>query len=110
MNGENEPEAVVTRLWQEHLQAPFPAGLAGAERAAIDLVLLDADISGCVSTWRNNNGHLDVERRRILHTCITDMEQVLPLLSATDNPPYWQRLHLLARLVSEAHARPPKCN
>ncbi|MER5895795.1 hypothetical protein [Streptomyces sp. NPDC001876] len=106
MNRTHGPDAVVTHWWQEYVHAPFPAGLAGAERAGIDLVLLDADIAGCVSTWRSNDGSLDAERRKILHNRITDLEQVLPLLSATDNPPYWQLLHRLAQLVSEAGPRP----
>ncbi|WP_205008525.1 hypothetical protein [Streptomyces sp. Cmuel-A718b] len=49
-SGKDELEAAVSHLWREHQQAPFPAGLRGAERADIDLVLLDADIAGCVST------------------------------------------------------------
>ncbi|MCX5563493.1 hypothetical protein [Streptomyces sp. NBC_00038] len=58
MNGESKREAVVSRLWQEHLDAEFPAGLRGAELAGIDMVLLDADIAGCVTTWRGNGGFL----------------------------------------------------
>ncbi|MFE7369194.1 hypothetical protein [Streptomyces anulatus] len=108
MNKTDEPEAVVSHLWQEHMRAPFPAGLAGAERAGVDLVLLDADIAGCVSNWRSNHGSLDGERQRILCRRITDLDRVLPLLSATENPPYWHRLHRLAHLVSEAGTRPTK--
>ncbi|MFI7286839.1 hypothetical protein ACIBRY_09320 [Streptomyces anulatus] len=108
MSGTDELEAAVSHLWQEHRQAPFPAGLAGAEREGIDLVLLDADIAGCVSSWRDDAGSLDAGRRRILHNRVTDLGRILPLLGATDNAPYWQRLYRLARLVSEAGPRPVK--
>lgn len=95
-------------LWQEHMRAPFPAGLRGADRADIDLVRLDADIAGCVSTWQSNDGSLDAERQRILHNRIADLEQILPMLSATEDPDYWQRLHRLAQLVTEADPQPTK--
>ncbi|WP_078657526.1 hypothetical protein [Streptomyces sp. NRRL_B-2249] len=108
MNRADEREALVSHLWQEHMRAPFPAGLAGAERAGIDLVLLDADIAGCVSSWRNNGGSLDGERHRILHRRVTDLDRILPLLGAAEDPPYWRRLHQLARLASEAGPRPAK--
>ncbi|MFD7321553.1 hypothetical protein ACFV9D_10795 [Streptomyces sp. NPDC059875] len=108
MNRTDESVAVVAHSWQEHMRAPFPAGLRGADRAGVDLVLLDAAIAGCVSTWQNNDGFLDAERQRILHNRIADLEQILPLLSATEDPPYWQRLHQLAQLVTEAGPRPTK--
>ncbi|MEU5327886.1 hypothetical protein [Streptomyces parvus] len=107
-SGNNELEAAVSRLWREHEQAPFPAGLRGAERADIDLVLLDAGIAGCVSTWLSGSGSLDDRRRSILHRRITDLDQILPVLGAADNAPYWQRLYRLSCLVSEAGPRPTK--
>ncbi|MGY5134287.1 hypothetical protein ACWGJW_18050 [Streptomyces nigrescens] len=45
MGAESEYE-VVARLWQEHLDAKFPAGLRSAELDGSDLVMLDADIAG----------------------------------------------------------------
>ncbi|MEU8919240.1 hypothetical protein [Streptomyces nigrescens] len=47
---DQEHEANVARLWQEHLSAAFPADVRGAEPGDIDIVLLDAAIAGCVST------------------------------------------------------------
>lgn len=107
-SGHDELEAAVSDLWQEHGQAPFPTGLRGAERAGIDLVLLDADIAGCVHTWLGNGGSLDEWRRGILHRRVTDLDLILPVLGATDNAPYWQRLYRLARLVSGADPRPSR--
>ena len=97
----SEADSAVARLWQEHLSAAFPGTLRGAELAGVDMVMLDADVAGCVSTWRNNRGTLDSERRRILHDCITDLDKVLPLLTSKEDLRYYQRLRQLAVLVSE---------
>ncbi|CAM5669291.1 hypothetical protein SBADM41S_06634 [Streptomyces badius] len=105
-SGNDELESAVSHLWQEHLQTPFPAGLRGAEREGIDLVLLDADTAGCVSAWLSGGGSLDDWRRRVLHRRITDFDRILPMLGATDDAPYWQRLYRLSCLVARADPRP----
>jgi hypothetical protein len=46
----------VERLWAVRMKAPFPPGARGAEVAGVDLVLLDADTSGCITTWLNSGG------------------------------------------------------
>ncbi|GGV20548.1 hypothetical protein GCM10010260_70630 [Streptomyces filipinensis] len=92
---ESEYEAVAP-LWQEHLDAEFPAALRGAELDGIDLVMLDADIAGCVSTWCGNGGFLDAERLRTLRRCVTELDKVLPLLMNAEELRYYKRLHRLA--------------
>lgn len=92
----------VAGLYQEHLSAPFPGRLRGADRAGIDMVMLDADTAGCVSTWLNNEGVLDTRRHNILFRCIADLDQVLPVLTEADDPHYWQRLRQVAQLVADA--------
>jgi len=96
----------VARRWRDHLRAAFPAGLRGAERAGVDLVLLDAYVAGCVSTWLNNGGALDTDRHRILRDCIADLDQVLPLLDEADGLRYFQHLRGPAQLVSDTGPRP----
>ncbi|MFD5733479.1 hypothetical protein ACFWIY_11670 [Streptomyces sioyaensis] len=88
------------RLWQEHRHAPFPADLRGAELAGADMVLLDADIAGCVFTWLNNSGTLAPKRSRILRRCIEDLDRVLPEITEPAGIQYYQRLRQLALLVS----------
>ena len=56
------PEAEAWQLWDEHCRAPFPDRLRGMEIAGVDMVLLDADIAGCVTTWL---GGASLRRRRI---------------------------------------------
>lgn len=57
--GSDTPQALVTRLFRELRNERWPAHLNAAERAGIDLVMLDADIAGCVTTWLSNGGSLD---------------------------------------------------
>ena len=87
------------RLWDEHLSAPFPAGLRGQEIEGIDLVMLDADIAGCVSTWLGNKGRLDEPRRRWLEGSLDDLARILPLLADRDERVYYERLRQLAQLA-----------
>ncbi|MER0482182.1 hypothetical protein ABR737_28245 [Streptomyces sp. Edi2] len=89
-------------LWHEHLRAPFPAGLRGAESepGGTDLVLLDADTAGCVLTWLNNGGTLDPERTRTLRSRIDDLDRVIPEITEPAGMQYYQRLRRLALFVS----------
>ncbi|MFI0734607.1 hypothetical protein ACH4S9_37300 [Streptomyces sp. NPDC021225] len=96
MSRAGECEATLARLWREHLSAPFPTGLRGAEPAGIDVVLLDATIAGCVSTWQNNGGSLDAGRHRILRDCIADLDRALPMIIDAEELGYCQRLHRMA--------------
>ncbi|WP_346177237.1 hypothetical protein [Streptomyces cuspidosporus] len=108
MNRSPQHDDDVARLWQEHLLAAFPADLRGAELAGVDMVLLDASIAGCVSTWKDNGGVLDRERQRLLDNCIADLDQVMPLLNDAEDICYYRRLRQLARLVSDTGPQPTK--
>ncbi|GAB2778545.1 hypothetical protein GCM10027073_08910 [Streptomyces chlorus] len=48
MSRSSEYARNAARFWNEHHQAPFPAGLRGAEFAETDMVLLDAETAGCI--------------------------------------------------------------
>ncbi|MGW8742608.1 hypothetical protein [Streptomyces sp. WAC 04229] len=62
--------------------------------------MLDADTSGCVLTWLNNDGALDPEGSRILQSCIEDLDRVIPEITDRAGIHYYQRLHRLALLVT----------
>jgi hypothetical protein len=66
------------RLWAEHRVAPFPSRLRGKGVEGVDMVMLDADIAGCVDTWLRSGGWLDDERREWLRSCFDDLGRVLP--------------------------------
>ena len=93
------PYDEVERLWDEHLGAPFPDGLAGEEIAGVDIVMLDADIAGCVVTWLGNRGRLDEGRKAVLAKCLDDLDSVLPLLQNESAREYYEQLRQLAQLT-----------
>ncbi len=96
----SDHRTALTDLWRAHMAAPFPPGLRGAERAGIDMVLLDASIAGCVSSWLDRDGSPDTRRLKIADRCVPDLDQVLPLLTETDEIAYFRRLRRMAALVS----------
>ncbi|MER7774194.1 hypothetical protein ABTZ21_04165 [Streptomyces sp. NPDC096191] len=77
----SEQFQTAAHLWQEHRAAEFPARLRGVEFEDIDMVMLDADTAGCTFAWVNNGGTLDPERKRILQTCVEDLDRVIPQVS-----------------------------
>jgi hypothetical protein len=64
--------------WRRLESSPFPAGLDNDQRACV--VMVDADASGCVSTYLAS-GMLDLERRRTLQACEEKMVAILPALA-----------------------------
>ncbi|MER6392780.1 hypothetical protein ABT236_30490 [Streptomyces sp. NPDC001523] len=93
-------------LYEAHRALPFPPGLAGTDRAGFDLVLVDADIAGCVHTWLGNGGTLDERGYRILHWRGSQLEKILPALRPGDSPTYWARLFRMAELVAVTDPKP----
>lgn len=106
MSHDTDPVTAVTLLWEEHRSAPFPPGLAGADRAGFDLVLVDSDITGCVHTWLSNAGTLDEWRYRVLHRRGDQLGEILTVLGDGDCPAYWDRLFRMAELVASTDPRP----
>ncbi|MER5485722.1 hypothetical protein ABT024_21235 [Streptomyces sp. NPDC002812] len=104
--GTDTPETVVAHLLQELRSETWPSRLNTAERAGVDLVMLDADIAGCVTTWLSNGGSLDTPRLGILHRKLSDLEQVLPELDEADNPRLWRLWHEITRLIAETDPHP----
>lgn len=94
-------------LWDEHKNTPFPADAYGVEVDGTDLVLLDADTSGCVSYFLVSR-RLDDGRRGILQTCERKRRAIVPKLGPQTRP-YFEGLALLATAVLERtptrHAR-----
>src|SRR3954447_8292844 len=93
------PDEEARVLWAEHQATAFPARLRGEEVAGVDMVMLDADIAGCVVTWLGASGGLDASRRDSLERCLDDIDRVLPLIQDTGEREYYERLRRLARLA-----------
>ena len=101
--------AGASRLWDEHLRAPFPPRFTGEDVAGRDVVLLDADVAGCVSTWLSNNGRLDLHRRDVLAQSLAELDQVLAPLTDQAEREYFARLRDLAALaLGETESAPGK--
>ncbi len=98
----------IRTLWDEHLAAGFPDGCAGEEVAGIDLVLLDADIAGCVQTFVDRGGRLDVRRTAVLGRCYHDAMLVTTSMGSVEAQTYFRRLESLAgAILSALSARAP---
>jgi hypothetical protein len=99
---DDEHIAAVARLWQMHLEAPFPAALRGVQIDGIDMVMLDADTAGCVRTWLDHAGQpASQARTRTITTCLNNLDHVLPLLTNSADADYYRRLRDLAALICD---------
>lgn len=92
--------AQIQKLWQEHLSLPFPKGCGGAEVEGIDLVMLDADTAGCVSTFINNNGRLDSWRTQVLKNRLDDLVVVTKELDG-EALDFFVQIKMLVKIVLE---------
>jgi hypothetical protein len=98
----SEPElGLLSRLWDEHKRATFPPHLRGQDIEGEDMVMLDADIAGCVSS--SLAGPLDERRRSILLRCLAALQKVVPSISDEGSAvEYYERLREMATLATEA--------
>ncbi|WP_145907903.1 hypothetical protein [Kitasatospora viridis] len=95
------PQEQLTRLWQEHRRAPFPASFLGVDLAGVELVLLDADLTGLVQ--RELDGGLDDDGLDALWECLAGADRILPLINEEYCARYFTRLRTVARLAAARH-------
>jgi len=88
----------IGKLYSEHTKTMFPNNLKGIEVLNIDLVLLDANIAGCVSSYLQNGGHLDSQRVEILKRLCVDVNSVLKEIPSGERE-YFVKLKRLGDLV-----------
>ncbi|CAL9612866.1 hypothetical protein SUDANB120_05683 [Streptomyces sp. enrichment culture] len=93
--------ADLTRLWEEHLRAPFPDGFRGVDVDGVDLVLLDADVAGLVQS--ELSGGLDDEGIAVLWRCIAALDRIVPLVNEAYCASYFARLRAVARVAAVPH-------
>ncbi|WP_231607632.1 hypothetical protein [Streptacidiphilus albus] len=98
----SEPELdLLSRLWDEHKHATFPPHLRGRDIEGEDLVMLDANIAGCVSS--SLSGPLGERRRSILLQCLAVLEKVVPSISDEGGAiEYYERLREMGTLATES--------
>src|SRR4051794_35336672 len=90
-------ERSIADLWQENLHTPFPKHFRGRDLNGIDLVMLDANIAGCVQTFVER-GKLNMFQTAMLGLSYRDATFVLPTLNEEGAAYFW-RLERLAELV-----------
>ncbi|MFJ6665101.1 hypothetical protein [Streptomyces sp. NPDC091383] len=83
-----------------------PPGLRGAERAGVDMMLIDATIAGCVSSWLGLDSSLGAKHLEIADRCVLDLDQVLPLLTDAEEIEYFRRLRRMAVLARRRRPKP----
>lgn len=93
--------AEIQELWKRHLATTFPPECRGMEVEGIELVLLDADIAGCITAYLGqrvvHNWH-DLKRKKTLRRCCADLARVDLKLEGRARA-YFERLLLLTRKV-----------
>jgi hypothetical protein len=92
----------IEQLWREHKLAAFPQAYRGKDVNGIDLVMLDADVAGCVDTFLSR-GNLNLFQTAVLGLCYRNLTYSIPMLSE-EGKAYYRRLELLAKLVLKAVA------
>jgi hypothetical protein len=89
----------IVKLYNEHSETPFP-DRRGDEILGIDLVLIDSDTAGLISTYIGYRGRLSGDKIRILHHCYSDLKLVVKELNGADRQ-YFARLQNIAGLIIE---------
>ena len=85
----------VAQLVEVHRGAAFPSRWRADEVAGVDMVLLDADVAGHVTTWLAG-GRLDGGSREVLRRCLRDADRALAELTDAAEITYARRLRDLA--------------
>ena len=91
----------IRALWEKHLATPFPIALAGVEIEHIDLTLLDAAAAGCIASFLDTGGRLDLRRTAMLGLCHRHLAVVARQLDG-EAQEYFLRLEDLAYEVLQA--------
>lgn len=71
------------------------------------MVMLDADIAGCVQAWLDSSSDFDTMRRDVLRGCLADLGRVQPRLSDPEEADYYASLRELATSVLSAQRAHP---
>ena len=97
----NSDEVLISELWAEHKNAPFPTFRA-KDVSGIDFVMLDADVAGCVGTFLGR-GTLNLYQTAILGLSYRNLSYVIPIINDEIKEYFW-RLERLAELILKAVA------
>jgi hypothetical protein len=63
------------------------------------MVMLDADVAGCLKVWLDNGGRVDARRHGSLTKRMSELDRVLPLLTDRHERRYFGRVCEMAALA-----------
>src|SRR5262249_30349579 len=96
----SECRGMVEELYREHQGAPFPAECRCRAVRGYDLIHLDANTMGCVSTFLQRDGRLDPWWLAVLGLCYRGLTLAAAALEGEARD-YFVRLEKVAGLVLE---------
>ena len=99
---EGSDQLLISDLWKEHRDAPFPNAFRAKDVNGIDFVVLDADVAGCVDTFLSR-GTLNLYQTAVLGLSYRNLSYVLPILNDEGKEYFW-RLERMAELVLKSVA------
>jgi hypothetical protein len=89
----------IFRLWVRLKEKLFPSGCGGEDVRGIDLVTLDSNIAGCVSTFLTR-GQLDERQNEYLYFCDDCLDSVTLELQGYEGW-YFRQLKALTSAIIE---------
>ena len=87
-------------LFIEFKNTPFPVNLNGEEIDEIDLVMLDADLAGLISSNIGNNLKKNSEEIKILKELQSDLKKIMSKLIGS-NRVYFEKLLSLTQSITD---------
>lgn len=90
----------ITKMWNEFLKIPFPDNLAEMETTRFELLDIDFSMGGCISTYVENEGKLDVLKINIIRKCMKELNLLIPKMNE-EYKEYFSNLHKLGYLIVE---------
>ena len=88
-------KTIFDRIYKE----PFPSE-RGKEILGVDLVLIDSDTIGLTSRFLGSKGHLTKEEIKMLDSCFSDLNKIVPQLDKCEKQ-YFASLRQLAKEILE---------
>lgn len=95
-------------LYEEHRQAAFPRRLIVADANGVEMVSLDSNVSGCVSTWLGNGGRIDDLRWNLLADCEQKLNRAIPALDGYEASYYRRLLDMTVLILRSPEDMPPE--
>ena len=89
----------IFRIWVRLRQKLFPSNCSGLDVRGIDLVTLDSDVAGCVSTFLME-GHLESKTMDALYYCDDCLSTVILELQGYEGW-YYRQLKALTSAIKE---------